>query len=78
MIEWTEEALAYVFNKTSNNNTFALGRVNRDDKTIEYTREELTLEEIIRSVMDEMEMALDGTESRETIEQELRVLSEAL
>ena len=78
MIEWTEEALAYVFNKTSNNNTFALGRVNRDDKTIEYTREELTLEEIIRSVMDEMEMALDGTESRETIDQELSVLSEAL
>lgn len=78
VIEWTEEALAYVFNKTSNNNTFALGRVNRDDKTIEYTREELTLEEIIHSVMNEMEIALDDTESRETIEEELKVLSEAL
>ena len=78
VIEWIEEALAYVFNKISNDDTFALGRVNRDDKTIEYTGEELTLEEIIHSVMDEMEIALDGTESRETIEEELRVLSEAL
>ena len=41
VIEWIEEALAYIFNKISNNNTFALGRVNRDDKTIEYTGGEL-------------------------------------
>lgn len=77
VIEWIEEALSYVFNKTSNGDTFVLGRINRDDKTIEYTGEELTLEDIIHCVINEMEIALDGTESRETIE-ELRVLSEVL
>ena len=78
VIEWTEEALAYVFKETSDENLFVLGVVNRDNNTIEYTEEEFTLDDIITRVISEMEYALDGTESRDIIEKELKIVSEAL
>lgn len=78
VIEWTEEALAYVFKETLDKEIFKLGRINRDDKTIKYTDEEFTLDGIIRCIMNEMEIALDGTENPDIIKEELRMLSEIL
>lgn len=78
ILEWTEEALAYVFKGISDKDLFVLGMINRDDNTIEYTDEEYTVQDIIQRVITEMEYALDGTENRELIEEEIKILSEAL
>lgn len=37
VIEWIEEALAYTFKEISDSNIFVLGKINRNDKTIEYS-----------------------------------------
>ena len=78
VIEWAEEALAYVFKETSDKNLFKLGIVDRNDSSIEYTDDTVSLEDIIRRIITEMEYALDGTESKDIIEEEIRILSEAL
>lgn len=78
VLEWTEEALAYVFKKISDKDLFVLGTINRDDNSIEYIDEEYTVQDVIRRVIIEMEYALDGTENRELIEEEIKILSEAL
>ena len=78
VLEWTEEALAYVFKKISDKDLFVLGTINRDDNSIEYIDEEYTVQDVIRRVITEMEYALDGTENKELIEEEIKILSEAL
>ena len=78
VMDWTEYALAYAFKATSDKNLFRLGLVNRDDSSIEYTEDTLSLEDIISRVISEMEYALDGTENKDLIEDEIRILSQAL
>ena len=80
IIEWIEEGLSYVLKKSAVDNLFFLGLVDRNDNTIEYTEDELTLEDIISRITKEMEYALDenGTESRDIIEEEYKLLKETL
>ena len=80
VIEWKEEALSYVFKESDIYGTFILGRVNRETREIEYSNELYDCVDVITSVMNEMEYAIDdnGTDSRESIEEELRVLSKVL
>lgn len=83
VIEWIEEALKYVFKETEVSNVFLLGRIIEDingNIKIEYSDETLNCIDIISLVIDEMECALEdeGNESREHIENELRLLSNAL
>ncbi|MBQ8997075.1 MAG: hypothetical protein IJ086_07430 [Clostridium sp.] len=78
VMEWTEDALSYVFKATSDKTLFRLGLVDRDDNSIDYMEDMLTLEDIICRVISEMEYALDGTENKDIIEDEIRILSEAL
>lgn len=80
VIEWTDEALRYIFKKTEKKNAFKLGRFNTITKEIEYSNEFYTCEEVINRVIREMEYALDdkGNESRDIIEEELKTLSAAL
>lgn len=80
VIEWTDEALRYVFKESDKAGKFILGRVHSETEEIEYSDELYDCMDIISRVINEMEYALDdeGNESRECIERELRVLSMAL
>lgn len=83
VIEWVEEALKFVFKETEVSNEFRLGRIIEDingDIKIEYSDEILNCTDIISLVTDEMECVLEDeeNESQEHIENELRVLSNAL
>ena len=78
VLEWTEEALSYVYKDTADKDIFLLGMINRDDKTIELTDKEYSVQDVIQRVITEMEYALDGTENRKLLEEEIQILSEAL
>lgn len=80
VIEWTDEALKYVFKESYEAGKFILGRVDSETEEIEYSDELYDCMDVISRVINEMEQALDdkGNESRESIEEELRMLSMAL
>lgn len=79
VIEWIDEALRYILKETEDKDIFILGRVDINTMEIEYSNEYYTCAEVISRVINEMEYALDdeGNESRESIEEELRILSMA-
>lgn len=86
VIEWVDEALKYKLIETDKENLFLLDRINANPDVVTYldiktdNEEYCTCEEVISRVIEEMQDALDdeGNESREDIEEELRVLSRAL
>lgn len=80
IMEWLEDGLAYVMKETSNENIFILGNIDRNNGSIEYTENEYTIEDVIGCIISEMEFALDdnGSESRETIQEEYDLLNKVI
>lgn len=79
VMEWTEEALRYVFKESNETGKFLLGIVDSQTCQIEYTGEIYDCHDVLCRVIGEMELALEDkdNESRESIEEELRILSMA-
>lgn len=78
VIEWCEECLFYVFKETSDEKLFRLGLIDKEDRTIKYNNEILSLEEILHLIIKDMEKSLDSTDSWDIVEDELKMLLNAL
>ena len=78
IIDWTNNALKYIFKKSDINGKFIKGRVNWITKEIEYSNDLCSFEDIIIKVINEMELALDDNDNKENIEKELKMLYEIL
>lgn len=78
VIEWCEECLFYVFKETSNERLFKLGRINEKNKSITYSDEIMDLKDILHIVLKKIEESLDSTDSWDIVEDELKMILNAI